>query len=84
MELYRDVMDCRVMVPGTNDAVLLGTAMAAAVAGGIHRDLAGAGASMYAGGAVHEPDRRNREMYDREYRRFLALYRHRDELERIS
>lgn len=84
MELYRDVTGCKVVVPKTSDAVLLGTAMAAAVAGGIHADLASAGARMYPGAAAHLPDPGKRALYDREYRRFLAMYRHRDELDRTS
>ncbi|PTM92789.1 FGGY-family carbohydrate kinase [Mycoplana dimorpha] len=84
MELYRDVMDCKVIVPNTSDAVLLGTAMAAAVAGGIHPDLACAGACMQPDATVHKPNPTRRANYDLEYRRFLALYRHRYELEQIS
>lgn len=84
MELYRDVTGCRVIVPKTSDAVLLGTAMAAAVAGGIYPDIAAAGRGMHPGETERVADPGKREVYDREYRRFLALYRHRDELEKIT
>ncbi|MCF3641422.1 FGGY-family carbohydrate kinase [Rhizobium sp. TRM95111] len=83
MELYRDVTGCRVVVPKTNDAVLLGTAMVAAVAGGIYDDLASAGSGMYPGGDEFLPDADRKPSYDRDYRRFLALYRHRAELDAI-
>ncbi|WP_439616030.1 FGGY-family carbohydrate kinase [Shinella sp.] len=82
MELYRDVTGCRVVVADTNDAVLLGTAMVAAVAGGLYADLPAAGAGMYPGGSEYRADVKGR--YDRDYRRFLALYRHRAELETIE
>jgi FGGY-family pentulose kinase len=84
MELYRDVTGCRVVVPDTNDAVLLGTAMVAAVAGGLHADLSAAGAAMYPGGTEFLPDAGRRVSFDRDYRRFLALQRHREELETID
>ena len=84
MELYRDVTGCRVVVPDTNDAVLLGTAMVAAVAGGLYPDLPAAGAGMYPGGRELQPDTSRKAGYDRDYRRFLALYRHRAELETIE
>lgn len=84
MELYRDVTGCKVVVPNTNDAVLLGTAMVAAVAGGLFPDLASAGHAMYPGGSEHLPDPARKAVYDRDYRRFLALYRHRAELESID
>ena len=84
MELYRDVIGCRVVVPEANDAVLLGTAMAAAVAGGLYPDLPVAGKSMYAGGREFLPDPTRKAGYDRDYRRFLALGRHRAELESLD
>ncbi len=84
MELYRDVTGCRVVAPDGGDAVLSGTAMVAAVAGGLYPDLPAAGAGMYAGGTAFLPDASRKAGYDRDYRRFLALYRHRAELEAID
>ncbi len=84
IELYRDVTGCRVVVPGMGDAVLSGTAMVAAVAGGLHADLPAAGAAMYAGGTELRPDAARRAGYERDYRCFLALCRHRAELEAIG
>ncbi len=84
MELYSDATGCKVVVPKMNEAVLLGTAMAASVACGLHEDLAAAGSAMYAGGDVHMPDESKRALYDRDYRRLLAMYRHRAELEAME
>ncbi|MGB3875484.1 MAG: FGGY-family carbohydrate kinase [Shinella zoogloeoides] len=84
MELYRDVTGCRLVVPQTQDAVLLGTAMAAAVAGGLYPDLPAAGSGMYPGGREYLPDTTRKARYDRDFRRFLALYRHRAELDAID
>jgi ribulose kinase len=84
LELYRDATGCRIVVPKTGDAVLLGTAMVAAVAGGLHADLPAAGAGMYGGGREFLPDAARKAGYDRDYRRFLALLRHRMELETLD
>ena len=46
--------------------------------------LASAGHAMYPGGSEHLPDPARKAVYDRDYRRFLALYRHRAELESID
>jgi FGGY-family pentulose kinase len=84
VELYADVTGCRVAIPQTSDAVLLGTAMTAAVAGGLHSSLFAAGQAMHAGGTEYLPDPARRAGYDRDYRRFLAMIRHRDELRAIA
>lgn len=84
MELYCDVTGCRVVAPETPDAVLLGTAMAAAVAGSLYPDLAAAGEAMASSGQKRLPNPALRGSYDRDYRRFLALYRHRAELESMA
>ncbi|MFC3075409.1 FGGY-family carbohydrate kinase [Shinella pollutisoli] len=84
MELYRDVTGCRLVVAETSDAVLLGTAMTAAVAGGLHPDLPAAGRGMYPGAQDLLPDAGRKAVYDRNYRRFLALQRHRAELDAIA
>ena len=81
MDLYSDATGCRVVVPETTDAVLLGTAMIASVAGGLYGDLAAAGAGMSPGGFERRPDPDMTAVYDRDYAKFLSLYRHRAELE---
>ena len=80
VELYADITACRVVIPETRDAVLLGTAMAAAVAGGVHDSLFTAGRAMDAGGTERLPDPSRAAQYDRDYRRFLTMVRHREEL----
>ena len=84
MELYSDVTGCKVVVPKMNDAVLLGTAIAASVACGLHEDLAAAGAAMYPGGDVRLPDPGKTASYERDYQRFLAMHRHRAELDAMG
>ncbi|MGW9229522.1 FGGY-family carbohydrate kinase [Pseudorhizobium sp. NPDC055634] len=83
LELYADVTGRKVIVPQTQDAVLLGTAMTAAAGGGLHPDLATAGRAMAAAERDYFPDAGRAGAYDRDYRRFLAMIRHRDELNDI-
>ena len=84
IELYADVTGCVVNIPKTRDAVLLGTAMAAAVAGGLHPSLFDAGQQMDGGGTERRPEPARKSFYDREYRRFLAMIRHREELKGMA
>ncbi len=53
VELYADATGCSVSLPRESDGVLLGTALAAAMAAGHHADFADAGAAMvHEGGSV--------------------------------
>ncbi len=84
MELYSDVTGCKVVIPKMNETVLLGTAVAASVACGLHDSLGAAGAAMYPGGYERLPNAEKKGLYDRDYRRFLAMYRHRAELDAME
>ncbi len=83
MQLYADVTGKHIVVPATADAVLLGTAMTAAAAGGVHEDIVAAGAAMYPGHSEIAANPALRTHYERDYRRFLAMHRHRQELESL-
>lgn len=83
IELYADATGRRVTIPQNphnHDAVLLGTAMAAAAAGGVHASLFEAGKAIAGNITEWLPDPDRADRYDRDYRRFLAMIRHRDEL----
>ncbi|TWF52086.1 FGGY-family carbohydrate kinase [Neorhizobium alkalisoli] len=80
LELYADVTGRKVVIPDTRDAVLLGTAMAAAVAGGVHASPFEAGEAMAGGDTEYLPDAGRAVLYEKDYRIFLAMIRHRDEL----
>lgn len=84
MELYADATGCRVVVPGSGDAVLLGTAMAAGVAGGVFADMSAAGAAMYRHGHIIEADPLRSAARADDYRCFLAMHRHRAELDSLA
>jgi hypothetical protein len=51
--------------------------MVAAAGCALHPTLAAAGTAMHQGGAVREPDPRAAEGYERDWRVFLAMQRHR-------
>ncbi|MNE82044.1 ribulokinase [compost metagenome] len=83
MELYADVTGRDIVMSKTVDAVLLGTAMTAASAGGLYSDLFEAGKAMHSAGEMLRPNLDRRGGYDRDYRRFMAMQRHREELESL-
>jgi FGGY-family pentulose kinase len=83
MELYADGTGCRTVIPAALDAVLLGTAMAAATAAGLHPDLTAAGRAMDQGGAMRLPDPAARPRFDRDYRVFLEMHRQRERLDAL-
>jgi FGGY-family pentulose kinase len=80
MEIYADATGLPVVEPAT-DAVLLGTAMAAAAGGGLHPSLAAAGAAMARGGTTRPPNPAAAGRYERDWRALLAMQQHRGEIE---
>jgi FGGY-family pentulose kinase len=84
MELYADATGSTVIEPAAEDAVLLGTAMVAATAAGAFGSLADAAKAMQRGGRTRAPDVRARARFDKDYAAFLAMHKHRQELDRIA
>ncbi len=84
MELYADAAGCTVVEPGTEDAVLLGTGMAAATAAGLFPALADAAAAMQQGGRSRPPDPATRARFDRDYRIVLRMHEQRRELDGLA
>jgi ribulose kinase len=84
VELYADATGCRLVVPETEDAVLLGTAMVAATAAGLHGDLPAAAAAMAPAGRERLPDPAAAARFDRDYRVFLLMHEQRRALERVA
>ena len=84
MELYSDATGCAVVEPQAADAVLLGTAMVAATAGGLYPDLNSACLAMQQGGAARRPDTKAHERFDRDYRIFLEMHRQRRTLDAME
>ena len=79
--LYADATGATIIEPNAPDAVLLGTAMLAATAAGLHRSPADAAAAMDQGGRPHHPDPAMAGRYDRDYRILLEMQKQRRVLE---
>ena len=80
VNLYAEATGCSLVLPREPDAVLLGSAVNAATAGGLYPDLQAAGRAM-----VHEGRRvcasaAATEVHERGYARFRSTLRHRAEL----
>ncbi|SEG80991.1 FGGY-family carbohydrate kinase [Bosea lathyri] len=84
MELYADATGCDVVQPEAGDAVLLGTAMAAASAAGKFGTLPEACLMMLGPARRRSPDAAQRARFDRDYRIFLTMHEQRRELDRLS
>ena len=83
MELYADATGCKVIEPVSEDATLLGTAMVAAAAAGLYPSLIDACAGMYKGGRTREPDSGATARFEKDYAVFMAMQRHRAEIDEI-
>lgn len=80
MELYADALDCTVVESLAPDPTLLGVAMVAATAAGLHADLPSACRAMAQPSMPRLPNPEARARLDRDYHSQLAMQRHRAEL----
>ncbi|WP_108397059.1 FGGY-family carbohydrate kinase [Devosia submarina] len=84
MELYADATNCTVVVPSTRDATLLGTGMVAATAAGLYPSLDAACTAMQQGGQQYPPNPAARAQFDKDYRIFLEMHRHRQAIDAMT
>ncbi|QDZ02984.1 FGGY-family carbohydrate kinase [Nitratireductor mangrovi] len=84
MELYADATGCTVVEPAADDAVLLGTAMVAASAAGLHPGLVAACTAMQQGGSARQPNPAARQRFDRDYRVHLRMHEQRRDLDNLG
>ncbi|MFO1071738.1 MAG: FGGY-family carbohydrate kinase [Geminicoccaceae bacterium] len=82
--LYADGTGCRLVLPETEDAVLLGTAMVAATAAGLHADLPAACAAMAPRGRERLPEPEAAARLARDYRAFLLMHEQRRALDALA
>lgn len=83
MELYADATGCTVIEPLAKDTVLLGTAMVAATAAGLHDGLKKACTAMQQGGKIRQPDPSAYARYERDYKIFLQMHAQRQALDAL-
>lgn len=84
MELYADACRCTVSEPASEDATLLGTAMAAASGASLFSGLPEASAAMTQGGHTRQPDLQAAARFDRDYKVFRTMLRQREEIEQMQ
>ena len=84
MELYADVTGATLLESMAMDATLLGTAIAAATAAGLYPDLTTAATAMAAVARAYRPAPDARARFDRDYRIYAEMLRHRQEIEAIE
>ncbi len=84
MELYADATGCTVIEPMTQDATLLGVAMVAATAAGLHADLPSACMAMAQPGRTRLPAPEALSHFDRDYRIHLLMQKQREELDALE
>ena len=82
--LYADATGRRLVLPATEDAVLLGTAMVAAAAAGLHPDLPAACAAMAPAGNERLPDPAATAGFERDHRAFLLMHEQRRALDAVT
>ncbi len=80
VRLYADATGCRVLLPEEEDTVLLGTAIVACLAAGLHGSMSDAAQAMRRSRATIEPNAATRALFADQYRRFLRMQDHRREL----
>ncbi len=80
VQLYADATGRTVVLPREQDGVLLGTALAAAVAAGTHADLLAAGRAMVHDGRRIAPDPAAAALHERGYAAFRRMLDHRREV----
>lgn len=83
MELYADAVGCTVVEPVADEAVLTGAAALAATAAGLYPDLGSACAAMRHPGRERQPNPAAKTRFDRDYRVFLEMQRHRRAIDAI-
>src|SRR5690606_20506664 len=71
--IHADALGIPVVLPAEADGVLLGSAMLAATAAGVHGSLAEAMAAMTGAGPVLTPDPAQRAFHDRKYRVYRQM-----------
>jgi FGGY-family pentulose kinase len=84
VRLYADATDCHVILPEEEDSVLLGTAIVACLAAGLHGSMADAAQAMRRSRAILEPSAVTRALFADQYRRFLRMQDHRRELSSLG
>ncbi|MEZ5931808.1 MAG: FGGY-family carbohydrate kinase [Alphaproteobacteria bacterium] len=83
-QLYADATGCTLLETEEDQAVLRGTAAAAATAAGLHDSLEAAAAVFAQTARERRPDPQHARQLERDYRVFLDMHRHQQVLDEIT
>jgi ribulose kinase len=74
LQEHADVTGCEIILPGEPEAVLLGTAMLAAVGAGVYQSIQEASFRMSRVGATIKPRKAFKRFHDAKYKVFRKMY----------
>ena len=84
LQEHADITGCPIHLPGEKEAVLLGTAILAAVAAGEYQTIVAAMKSMSRPGEVIRPNAACQKYHGEKYKIFLRMYEHFKEIRNLS
>jgi FGGY-family pentulose kinase len=84
LQEHADITGCKIYLPKEEEAVLLGTAILAAVAAGKYHSVVGAMERMSQVGDVIEPNRACQKYHEGKYKVFKKLYDHFQEIRQFT
>lgn len=76
LQEHADVTGCKIILPKEGEAVLLGSAILAAVGAGKYSSLTEAAVKMSSAGEYYVPNKQMRKYHDAKYQVFQKMYRH--------
>ena len=84
LQEHADFTECPIHLPEEKEAVLLGTAILAAVASGQYQTIIDGMRNMSRPGPVIKPDLTHQKYHDGKYKIFLKMYEHFKEIRDLS
>lgn len=76
LQEHADITGCEIVLPKEPEAVLLGSAILAAVGAGKFDSILGAAVEMSAAGERYHPNKKTEKFHDAKYRVFRKMYEH--------
>ena len=76
LQEHADITGCEIVLPAESEAVVLGSAILAAVGAGCYGSILEAAAGMSAPGEKYVPRREYEKFHDAKYRVFMKMYDH--------
>ena len=84
LQEHADITGCKIYLPEEREAVLLGTAILAAISAGKYRNVLEAMKSMSKKGQVIKPDTRYQQYHAGKYKIYKLMYEHFKKIRSLS